>query len=256
MNSLLIKAGKETLTKSQATFNRLIKKFEKIQSNIKATEKLLNQGLCYYHSNIRPAEEKMLEKLSECIPIFYSYYKHPRSKLSKDENKILKELIQSLLTRLANYIVPQEINAEIKEIVSDIGGVDIKEIIDSGLDSLKKDISSHAKEQGLNIDLSAMNATDSKEELMAKFQKAFIEASENKKTEEIDVVGNVEEKVKKKSKQQLKKELRERELEEIQKKGLSKIYKQLARTLHPDLEPDPLVKAEKRNVDEKIDCCL
>ncbi len=252
MNSLLIKASKKTLTKSQETFNRHIKKIEKLQINIKKTETLLNQGVRYYHSNVRPAEEKMLEKLSECIPIFYSYYKHPRSKLLKDEREILKELIQSLLTRLASYVMPQEISEEITEIVRDIEGVDIKEIIDSELDSFKKNVSSYAEQQGLNIDLSAINVTDSKEEIMAKFQKAILEASENKKTEEINTIDNIKEKVKKKTKQQLKKEQREREIEEIHKKGLSRIYKQLARTLHPDLELDPSLKVEKETLMKKL----
>lgn len=252
MNSLLIKTEKKLLTKSQAAFNRLIKKIEKIQVKIKETEAQLNQGLYYYQSHVRPVEEKMVEKLSTCIPIFYSYYKHPRSKLSKKEKEILKELIQSLLSRLANYMMPQEIGEEIKEIIKDIEGVNINEMIDIQLDSLKKDISGFAKQEGLNLDLSALNASDSKEELMAKLQQAMHEASEFKQTEEIDPPGKANEKVKKKTKQQLKKEQHEREIEEIQKKGLSKIYKQLARTLHPDLELDPQLKLEKEALMKKL----
>lgn len=252
MNTLLIKPSKKVLTKSQATFNRLIKKIENIQCHIKETEVLLSHGLNYYHSNVRPVEKKMLEKLSECIPIFYSYYKYPRSKLSKNERETLKELIQSLLTQLANHVNPQEINEEIREIIKDIEGIDIKEMINDGLDAFKKEMSDYAEAQGLNIDLSNIHATDSKEEMTIKFQKAFIEASENKKEEETDAIGTIKEKIKKKTKQQLKNEQREREVEEIQKKGLSKIYKQLAKTLHPDLEMDPIVKAEKETLMKKL----
>lgn len=60
----------------------------------------------------------------ECIPIFYSYYKHPSSKLSKQQCEVLKELIQSLLTRLSNYVMPHDVSKEITDIITDIEGVD------------------------------------------------------------------------------------------------------------------------------------
>lgn len=73
---------------------------------------MLNQGLHYYHSNVLPVEKKMLEKLLECIPIFYSYYRHPHSKISKKECGTLKELIATQLTHLRRYAIPHELNAE------------------------------------------------------------------------------------------------------------------------------------------------
>jgi hypothetical protein len=249
MNLLLINSKKKTSTKSQSTFNRFIKKIEKLQNSIKEREAVLNQGLHYYHSNVRPVEEKIVETLSECIPLFYSYYKHPRSKISKKEREILKELIQSLLGHLGRYVMPQQINSEITEIISDIEGVDFQEIVSDQFAFLKEEISSFAAEQGLNIDLSEINVTDSDEELMAKFQSAF-QASKNSQ-EEANIKG-MKERVKKKTKQQLKKEQHAREVEEIQKKGLSKIYKELAKALHPDLESDPVVKAEKEALMKKL----
>ncbi|MGZ3633892.1 MAG: hypothetical protein ACXWM7_06410, partial [Parachlamydiaceae bacterium] len=233
----------------QSTFNLLTKKIEKLQNSIKEREAKLNKGLHDYHSNVRPLEEKIVEKLSECIPLFYSYYKHPRSKLSKKEREILKELIQSLLGRLGNYMMPQQINSEIADIISDIEGTDFQEILSDQFAFFKEEISSFAAQQGLDIDLSEINVTDSEEELMAKFQSAF-ETSKNSQ-EKADIKG-MKERAKKKTKQQLKKEQHAREVEEIQKKGLSKIYKELAKALHPDLELDPVIKAEKEALMKKL----
>lgn len=254
MNSLLIRPSQKILSKSQETFNRLIKKIEKIQNNIKKTEAELNQGLHYYHSYVRPTQKIMVEKLSECIPIFYSYYTQPRLKLSKNEKGILKELIASLLSQLSNYVPVQDLNEEIIEIIKDIDGVNVKEVFKDEFDSLKKEIWEFAKQEGLDLDFSSINATDSEEEMKAKIQEAILKAKGNKQREEEEVVerSDVKEKVKKKTKLQLKKEQREREVEELHKKGLSKIYKQLARVLHPDLERDPLLKAEKEELMKKL----
>jgi hypothetical protein len=252
MNFLINKSSKKTLTTSQSTFNRLIKKIEKIQREITETEAILDQGLRYYHTHVRSAEEKMVEKLSECICIFYSYYRYPGTKLSKKQCEILKELIHSLLIHLSQYVMPQDLNKEITDIITDIEGVDFKEAVNSEIESLKKDIASYAEQEGLNIDLSSINFTDPKEELMAKLQNAIFEAKEKKIIEETDTKDNVKEEIQKKTKQQLMKEQRAREIKEIQRKGLSKIYKQLAKTLHPDLELDPIAKAEKETLMKKL----
>jgi hypothetical protein len=258
MHSLVIKPAKKTLSKSQSAFNRLIKKIEKMQRSITETETMLNQTLDYYRLHVCPVKEKMLEKLSECIPIFYAYYKHSKSKFSKKQHEALKELIQSLLAELGENVMPHEISEEIIAIVRDIEGVDLKEELASEIEILKKQLFNQAKQQGLDIDLSSINPNDSYEELMAKLQKAMFEAQqnattgENATTEETYAGASFKEKIKKKTKKQLLKEQQAREIEDLQKKGLSKIYKQLAKTLHPDLELDPVVKVEKEKLMKKL----
>lgn len=252
MSLLAIKSSKKKLTRSQSTYNRLVKRIEELQRNIQERETELHQGLQYYHSSVCPVKEEMLEKLPECIQVFYSYYRHPRLKLSKQERETLKELIQTLLNQLGEHLVPHEMSPEIIEIINDIEGINFKEVMDGEFDSLKKEFIEHAAKQGLNIDLSNVNFSCSREELIDELQKAMFEALEKK--EEFDSKDSIKENVQeeKKTKQQLKKEQQAREVEEIQKKGLSKIYKQLAKALHPDLERDPLVKAEKEGLMKKL----
>lgn len=248
MTPLVIKSDKKKLTKSQSTFNRLIKQVEKLQKKTKEIEATLNRGLHYYHSNVRPAEEKLVKSLLDCIPAFYSYYKHPKSKLSKKEHKILKDLIRSLLNDLSNHILPQEMSAEMVEIISAIEGKDFKKSFDAEVERFKQETKDFAAEQGLDVDLSDVDlTTGSKEEITERLQRALFEALQNGQAK-----AQEQEKVQKKSKKQLQKEQQAKEVEELQKKGLSKIYKQLAKTLHPDLELDPVRKAEKETLMKKL----
>src|SRR5205823_6427352 len=48
-----------------------------------------------------------------------------------------------------------------------------------------------------------------------------------------------------KTKRQMEKEALRRNAEEVRKKSISTIYKQLARILHPDLEPDAALRERK-----------
>jgi hypothetical protein len=57
---------------------------------------------------------------------------------------------------------------------------------------------------------------------------------------------NQNKKAKPKSKKQLEKEKKEKEIEEVKNRSIGTIYKQLAKILHPDLEPDEDLKIEKQ----------
>ena len=56
----------------------------------------------------------------------------------------------------------------------------------------------------------------------------------------------------KKSRKQLEREEQERRAEEVRKKSIASIYKQLARVLHPDLEPDPALRRHKETVMQQL----
>ena len=51
----------------------------------------------------------------------------------------------------------------------------------------------------------------------------------------------------KKTKKQIEQEEREKQIEEVRKKSIGSIYKQLAKAFHPDLETDELMKLEKED---------
>ena len=86
------------------------------------------------------------------------------------------------------------------------------------------------KESGVNIDLSKINLGDDEQDIAAKVFAAMDEAMSGME----DAPPN-----KPKSKREIQKEQEKaQELEALQKKELSSIYKQLAKEFHPDLEQD------------------
>jgi hypothetical protein len=100
------------------------------------------------------------------------------------------------------------------------------------------------KDQGIDIDLSEINFTDDPYDVISKMHEKigdqFAKMSENQPPP------------KPKTKRQIEKERKEQELENLQKRGLATIYKQLAKVLHPDLEQDPILKKEKEELMKKL----
>lgn len=251
MNLIIAPTQKKTAPiKSQQTFNRLIKQVENLQKSIFEQESALDECLHYYNSNVYPAEKKMVEKLIECIPIFYSFHKNPKVKLSKFEREGLKELIQSLLSNVLCYLPPYKLNSELREIIEDIEKIDFEKELSQGFAIIKEDALCFYAEQGIDIDLSQINENDSSEEFFSKIADAVHKGMQDKNIEE--EFKEKETTDKKKTSKQIEKEVKARQLLETQQKGLSTIYKQLAKAFHPDLEYDMSVKIEKEALMKKL----
>ncbi|MCE5294147.1 MAG: hypothetical protein LLF94_05985, partial [Chlamydiales bacterium] len=95
-----------------------------------------------------------------------------------------------------------------------------------------------------DVDLSEIDFNGSREEILDHFAELLADADARQESKQQESP--------KKSKKQLIKEQKEEELASLQKQGLSSVYKQLAKTLHPDLEQNQEVKAEKEVLMKKL----
>lgn len=243
---LIEKRNESSLSKLQQTFNRQVKKLESLQKTLKKSELEMEEALRFYHTIIRPIEREINLKLAESIKLFYSFKKNP-GKLSKDEQDLLHGLINGTISRLCSSPIPNSLDSEIQAIIEELDGINFQEESAKELSKLKNEIIQNAEIEGLTVDLSDISVNDSQEEIMVKLATALHEARANK-AEEAPATASTE----KKTKRQLEKEKKAHGLAEIQKKGLSTIYKQLAKALHPDLETDPAVKVEKEALMKRL----
>ena len=86
-NSLIINIkAKQPLTLQQQSFNRLIKKIEKLRGDLEKTAVDLNQKLDYYGKHIHPLEQKVANCRKEVVKLVFSFYNN-RKLLSKPEKK-------------------------------------------------------------------------------------------------------------------------------------------------------------------------
>ena len=128
-----------------------------------------------------------------------------------------------------------EIHDKIKDLYKEVYGKSGLEEFHEGVSSLKEMLK---KKTGINIDVSNFDPNDSLEEALCKLAESMEGVMDGNKNKTPPPP-------KQKSKKELLKEKKALELETLQNKGLSTIYKRLVKELHPDLEQDPEKRVEK-----------
>lgn len=248
MTSLITQKKKRVsseLTSEQKTFNRLKKKVEKLRLDIKIAFEELDKTFKFYQAHLLPSKNLELNNLINCTKLVYNHYKNLNPAFPKKDKKFLKAFIILKTTEILSSVDPQDADPEICAILKDLEGVDYHEEVTSQLNVLKKEMERMCKKQGVDVDLSSINDFENEYDLRAKIFEAIDEAREKTKDD-------LRFKAKQKTKYDIEKEKKTQELENLQKKGLSTIYKQLAKVMHPDLEQDVEKKTEKEMLMKRL----
>jgi len=244
-NGLIISSKtKQPLNKQQQTFNRLVKKIEKLRLELERTVDDLDGKLNYYGKNIHPLEKVLTENRKEAVKLLFPFYTDKKL-LSKPQKKILKQFLSMQLEEIFSIDMNKP-DEELEEIFQKINGISSEEAATGEFEKLKDEMESMFESAGFDINLKDLDKHMSPEELMAKMknlENEFIKQQENISSNKA---------LRKKTAKQLEKEEKERQLEEARNKNISSIYKQLAKALHPDLEQDEIIKLEKEALMKRL----
>ena len=132
---------------------------------------------------------------------------------------------------------------DLRALFQRITGEDFEEVARQEFEEARQEMESTFNEFGIDIDLSDMKPGMSDEALAAKAAEMKIRLQE-----EIEKQQAFTPPTRGKTARQLEREKREKLAEELRKKTVATMYKQLARVLHPDLELDP----ERRRQKERL----
>ena len=234
---IISKQQKNILSKQQQTFNKLVKKIEKLRLDLQQLNKSLNEKLDFYAKDIYPLEKQLNELNKEEIKLLYQYFKDKKL-LPVKLRKTLGEVIAGLLNENFSF-EKGEPEDELKEIFKAVQGISYEEAVEEEFMSMKSGLESMFEEHGFDMNFDDMHSTMTQEEIMKKaveMQEEFKQQAREKDEKRA---------TRKKTKKQLEKEEKERQIEEARNKNITSIYKQLAKVFHPDLEPDEEKKLEK-----------
>ena len=238
------KKATQKLSKLQQAFNRLVKKLENLRQAKEDLAKLLSEKLNYYGKHIHPLEEKIAELHKQSAKTFYRLY-HQEEKLSDSEREVLIDIIDSQMAQFMKFS-REEPDPELKEIYEFIAEEDYDESVESDFQAMKADMKETFQGLGIDLDLEDFKSDMSEDELMRKMFEMLNDAKEQAEAQADEAPKS------KKSKKQIEREAREKEIEDAKNKDISKIYKQLAKIFHPDLEQDAERKLEKENMMKQL----
>ena len=241
--SLIInKQPEKTLSKEQQTFNRLIKRIEKLRADLEKSVQTLDQKLDFYAKHIYPLEQQELVLLKDLVRSLYRFFQESHL-FSRNDRAVLGEIISIQLHNILN-LEQTEPEEEFKEIFSAVEKRDYDEAAEEKLDLMKDEMQSRFADMGIDFNMDDMDRPMTEEEL-------FNKMSELKEQirQQAERNGSAP---RRKTKKQLEKEANARKLEEARIKSLNSIYKQLVKIFHPDLEQDPVLRLEKEELMKKL----
>jgi len=238
---------KSILSNIQKTFNRLRKKVETLQNALEQCQSQCDQILRFYYEHVFPEEKALVDALVKLVKLLYKQCKES-SYFSKKERNALKKLVSKKIMEIFDLAPHNEADPEIYKIFEELKGVSYQETIAGDLKDLKQEIERMCQEGGISIDLSKIDVMDNEHDIMHKLSEAMSDAR-SAFEEKIKPSS-----VKAKNKKELQKEMKAKALQELQKKGLSTIYKRLAKVFHPDLEQSSEQKKDKEAMMKKLTC--
>ncbi len=243
-NSLIISSqAKQPLTPQQQSFNRLIKKIETLRRVLEKTTIDLDQKLDYYARHIHPLELEMAGGRKQVVKLVFSFYNNGKL-LSKPEKKILKNFFAVQLNGILDF--GEEPDEDLKKIFKSVNGISLEQAAEQDFELLKDEMQEMFENEGFDLDFKDFKNDMTPEEMMARLsslQEEFLQQEQNKTANTY---------TRKKTAKQLEREAREAALEDARKKNIGSIYKQLAKALHPDLEPDEAAKLEKEALMKRL----
>jgi len=237
----LTKPAKTSTSQTEKTFNKLRKEIEALEDELKLVIEELDKSLVLYNEQCFPKKIALANVLTEFVRATYSHYtSYPR--LSKKNKTNVKETIIEKIDFIFEVILSSQVHSEIHTIYKELEGVSYAEHVAEDLTGLKEELEEDFKDQGIDIDLSSINFTDDEEEIERKMYES-IQAAKEKYGEKPE---------KPKNKKQIQKDEKAKQLQTLKEKGLSTVYKNLAKVLHPDLEQSPALKIEKERLMKKL----
>ncbi|MEO6949476.1 MAG: hypothetical protein ABI123_07600 [Ginsengibacter sp.] len=242
---LLISAKKtKRLNPEQNAFNRLIKKIEKLRSQIEKTSANLDEKLANYGKEIYPVEVELNTVRKELIRQIYPYF--TKSKAIKGQKRqTLKRFLQSFLDKIL-FNESDSPEADIKEIYQEVFNMSYEQASAEEFEEMKEGWKDYFKREGFDANLDELKENMSQDEINAKLKEFFEkigEQVENKTSQKSN---------QKKSEKQLEKENKEKQMAGVRNKNINSIYRQLAKVLHPDLEQDESLKLQKQVLMQRL----
>jgi len=222
-------APERPLTERQETFRSLLAKVESLRETIDAEQQKLDATLNFYTAEIVPRLAGLTALQKELVRTLAPFLQ--ANILSRRLDRIeIKELIQVML----NEVAKEEkglTESDLREIYDRVHIIGYLEHEQKTLASVKEALAKMFAEEGLEPDFSELESACSEAEFMAKAEEITVRMRRMKEAEQEDAhcrdVNHHSS-----EDEQLRLE------EKFRKQNIAKIYKELARVLHPDLEQD------------------
>ena len=226
------------LTKAQQIFNRLVTRIESLRLKLERETRRLDDALAYYGEHLHPRLRRQAELRKGLVRALAAFLDDKRLK-AKSARSTLRQVVANQLQGIF-FEEGSLSDADLRALFERVHGQGFEEFEREEMEEARQQIESVFGDLGIEIDLTDIKPGMSEETLAAKAAEMARRFRQNAEEER-----QSSSPPRRKTQRQMEKEERQRLAEELRKKTVASIYKQLARVLHPDLELDSTRKAQK-----------
>ena len=230
------------LSKNQQKFNRLVKKINDLEKQVTSSERELNETLDNYVKKIYPLQQSKVKLRAEFVRLMYPYY------INKGISARDKDILQLILSNNLHeiYEFEHKLPDELLDIFEKVEGVSVEDARKAGIKASIFEMQEMMDNMGVDIEMEEP-AEDLTEEQLVEKMNAFKQEIKRKMEEKEARKSTFKQSAKQKERAD-----KQKEKEDIKKKSISSIYRQLAKILHPDLEQNPEIKLQKEVQMQKL----
>jgi hypothetical protein len=227
------------LSKAQRAFNRLVTKVEELRAKLERETQRLDRLLAYYGEHVYPRLQRRTALRKDFVRALAPFLDGKHLK-QKGERKTLRMFLAEQIDEIADAegtLTDEDLMAIFKR----VHGVDFGQAVKEEMEEARSVMEEMFDDLGIPIDLSDLHPNMTDEQIAAKQAEVRDWMQQQDEEEERTFRGPT----RRKTKRQLEKQERLQQAEELRNKSIASMYKQLAKVLHPDLEPDAARKREK-----------
>lgn len=241
-NLIISKKEKNTLSKNQKKFNKLLKKIEQSKKQLEELKAVSSYLREKANEKLIPEKEKILITKVECIWYYNKMYEVKG--VTAAQKRVLSELIASNSESLLeiNKEEYKSLTALLEKHMSKENQEKRQIEKAEEIESLKQEFKSHT---GIDLDI---NPEDSLQDILKKIQEQIIKLS----AEEDNFKASTKQKTEKKTKKQLEKEEKNKNEEAEKTKSVRSIYMELVKEFHPDREIDEQEQLRKTAIMQRV----
>ncbi len=231
------------LTKAQRAFNRLVAKIERLRTRLVRDAARYDEAVVFHHEHVQPLVERATALRKDVVRFVAQFLDDKRFK-AKSDRRALEAMLQEQLSEIAG-VEGTLLDADLRAIFETAYGISFEQAEADDIEQARKAMEEIFSQHGVDVDFSGFRPGMTAEEAAA--QSAELIDRLRRRVEEDEVGdsrsasaprGQAARRPKARTKRQLEADARERQIEDLRKKSLGTIYRQLAKVLHPDLEQD------------------
>lgn len=238
----------KALSPAQLEFNKRMKALERARKADEKKRTKLDEELRVCREELMPLVEKV--NRAELNLVSGAAEARASTKLTKRRNKWLGDLISGkaadLLgdpTGLSEADIGQ-LEAMIEELGTSESEKEREEMEGEEFDAARGMLEEMARSMGVDLDLNGLDVNGDPEAFERELEKRLT-AAEGGFQKAIEKDAAKPKRKRKPTKAAMERERKQQAVEEAKKRDLKTLYKQLAKVLHPDLEPDPKLKPHR-----------